>query len=174
LPELSGRSRCFDIWCAASSTGQEPYSLAMLLDEHFPHVNANITATDLSTDVLDRARAARYTQMEVNRGLPAPLLVRYFRKDGAQWVLDERIRRRVQFRPLNLAEPFTLPMMDLVLLRNVLIYFDTPTKQDVLRRVCRSLRPGGYLLLGSAETALALDVPLERVTVGKAVVYRRA
>lgn len=171
--EASG-GRSLTVWSAAAATGQEPYSVAMLVREHFAHVpDTTILATDLSRRVLDRARSGRFTQLEVNRGLPAPLLVKYFCRQGLEWEIDERVRRMVTFRRLNLARPFpALPPADVVLLRNVLIYFDAATKSEVLARVARVLRPGGSLVLGSTETMLGLGPPYERVQAGRGVFYR--
>jgi chemotaxis protein methyltransferase CheR len=163
LPDLIKRRqdvRRIDVWCAASSTGQEPYSLAMLVREHFPQLVSwqfNILATDLSAEVLARARAGRYNQIEANRGLPISLLIKYFRQDGTTWELSEDIRRMVEFRELNLTKPLTIvPRVDLVFLRNVMIYFDVETKKAILGRVKNLLRPDGYLLLGGAETTMNL------------------
>jgi chemotaxis protein methyltransferase CheR len=170
LPELIRRrknEKRLDVWCAACSTGQEPYSLALLLRERFPELagwRLNILATDLSSEVLARAKEGRFSQLEVNRGLPAGLLVKYFRQQGSTWELCEEVRRAVEFRPLNLVRPWPpLPRMDLVFLRNVLIYFDVETKKAVLDRVSSLLRPDGYLLLGGAETTLNLSDALRRV-----------
>lgn len=165
LPSLV-RQRLIDrrltIWCAAASTGQEPYSLAMLLREHFPEIVTNwavrIIATDLSLEVLQKARSGRYSQLEVGRGLPAQLLVKYFRQSGKDWCLEDSIVKMVEYREMNLAQPWPLlPLMDLVMMRNVLIYFDLNTKRDILRRSRELLRPGGILFLGTAETTLNLD-----------------
>ena len=170
LPEIINRraeEKRLDIWCAACSTGQEPYSLAILLREHFPVLSGwrvSILATDLSGEVLSRAREGRYHQIEVNRGLPAALLVKYFRQRGTDWELSDDIRKMIEFRELNLAEPWPpLVRMDVVFLRNVMIYFDVDTKKLILGRVTRVLRPGGYLLLGGAETTLNLDNSFRRV-----------
>ena len=164
------------LWSAAASTGQEAYSLAMLLAEHFAHVtDAQILATDLSRDVLARAAAGRFTQLEVNRGLPAAMLIRWFERSGAEYHVKEELRRRVDFRQLNLSRPWpALPQMDIVLLRNVLIYFDAPAKRAVLTQVSRVLAPGGVLFLGGAETTYGLDDGWERVQVGRTSFYRPA
>ncbi|HXE57028.1 MAG TPA: protein-glutamate O-methyltransferase CheR [Gemmatimonadales bacterium] len=179
LPELiarRGAERRLRIWCGAASSGQEPYSVAILLREHFPILagwQVQILATDIARDVLDRARRGRYSQLEVNRGLPAPLLLKYFTKVGIEWEIAEPIRRMVGFGELNLVEPWpALPEFDLVLLRNVLIYFDVPTKQRVLANVRRVLRRDGTLLLGGAETTLGLDEAFERVPLGRSLGYR--
>lgn len=163
------------VWCAATSTGQEPYSVAMLLASSFPHLTrTSVLATDLSEDVLRRAAAGRYSQLEVNRGLPVTMLVEWFTRSGTDWQLSEKIRRMVTFRQLNLIRPLpTLGPFDIVLLRNVLIYFERAQKQAVLREVARTLRPGGYLLLGGAETTYGLVDDYERVAVGRTVCYRR-
>jgi chemotaxis protein methyltransferase CheR len=170
LPELIKRrqiERQLSVWFAACSTGQEPYSFALLVREHFPEVlgwRLGLMATDLSAEVLGRARAGRYNQIEVNRGLPAALMVKYFRQHGAAWELCEDVRRMVEFRELNLLRPWPiLPRPDLVFLRNVMIYFDVEVKKSILGRVARLLRPDGYLLLGGAETTLNLDPSFRRV-----------
>ncbi len=184
LPELLRRraaERCLNVWCGACSSGQEPYSVALLLREHFGFLagasgwSVRLIATDVSGDMLERARQGRYTRMEVNRGLPARLLVRYFEQDGPDWRLREDVRRSVEFRRLNLAEPWPpLPTLDVVLLRNVLIYFDVPTKKAILGKVRRLLRPDGYLFLGGAETTLNLDDAFVRVPLDRAGCYRLA
>ncbi|QDU21973.1 CheR family methyltransferase [Urbifossiella limnaea] len=163
LPELIRRreaERRLSVWCAACSTGQEPYSLAMLIREYFPALvtwHVNILATDLSAEVLARARDGRYSQLEVNRGLPAAFLLKYFRQQGGVWELADDMRRMVEFRELNLVREWpSLPRFDLVFLRNVMIYFDVGTKKAILDRVARVLRPDGYLLLGAAESTINL------------------
>ena len=133
----------------------------------------SILGTDISRHVLDRARSARYTQLEVNRGLPASLLVKHFERDGLEWQLKERIRRMVMFRQMNLARPWPpLPPMDLIMLRNVLIYFAAPAKSAVLRQVAKALRPGGYLILGSTETTYGLHPDFQRVQQGRTVCFQ--
>jgi chemotaxis protein methyltransferase CheR len=123
--------------------------------------------------VLDRARSGRFTQLEVNRGLPASLLVRYFEQDGVEWRIDEAVRRMVTFRQANLAQALTgIPPMDVIFLRNVLIYFDALTKRRVLAEVARILRPGGFLFLGGPETTYGIDPSYERFEVGRTVCYR--
>ena len=179
LPALIERNklrRTLDIWCAASSSGQEPYSLAMLIREYFPLIGGwaiRILGTDISPSMIEKARSGRYGQLEVNRGLPAPLLVKYFHRAGAHWELDDSVRRMVRFELHNLAAPWpAMPPMDLVMMRNVLIYFDVPTRRELLGKVRRLLRPEGYLLLGSAETTLDLEVDLERCPLGRTTWYR--
>ena len=168
------RDRPLAIWSAAASTGQEPYSIAMLLREYQGDGSAvSILATDLSGRALARGRSGRFTQQEINRGLPAPLLVKYFHRDGRDWVIDDLSRRMVTFRQMNLARDLhAVPLMDVVFLRNVLIYFDAETKAAVLGRVARAMRPGGYLFLGASETTYGIDRSFERIQTGKAVYYR--
>jgi chemotaxis protein methyltransferase CheR len=172
LADNGGRS--VSMWSAAASTGQEAYSMAMLVREHFPNVpRVTILGTDLSADVIARARSGTFPQLEVNRGLPARLLVKHFKRDGVRWQLSDDIRRMVTFRQVNLARPFgDVPAMDIVFLRNVLIYFDLPTKTQVLLRVAQVLRPGGYLFLGGSETTYGINDSFQRVVTGKAVFYR--
>lgn len=163
------------LWSAAASTGQEAYSLAMLAADHFPAAQVSILATDLSRDVLARASAGVFSQLEVNRGLPAPLLIRHFQRHGAGWQVKDDIRKRVEFRQLNLARQWpSLPKMDVVLLRNVLIYFDAPAKRAVLTQAARVLAPGGVLFLGGSETTYGLDDTWERTQVGRTSFYRPA
>jgi chemotaxis protein methyltransferase CheR len=161
LMRLRRDERRLNIWCAASSTGQEPYSLALLLREHFPELatwNVSLMASDISREVLARAREGCYNQIEVNRGLPAALLVKYFQQNGSTWQLRADVRAAVEFREINLAQPWPpLPRMDLVLIRNVMIYFDVATKKAILGRLARLLRPDGYLILGGSETTFSID-----------------
>ncbi len=148
------------IWCAAASTGQEPYSLAMALKEMAGSIagwRIEIVATDLSNEVLEKARAGIYSQFEVQRGLPIQLLVKYFSQIGDTWQIVPDIRAMVQYRALNLLADFShLGTFDLVFCRNVLIYFDQATKTAVLDRIARITDRGGYLVLGAAETVVGL------------------
>jgi len=148
------------IWCAAASTGQEPYSLAMCLkelDKSIAGWRIDIVASDLSTEVLEKAKTGIYSQFEVQRGLPIQLLVRYFSQIGETWQIAPDIRAMVQFRPLNLLHDFShLGTFDLVFCRNVLIYFDQETKIDVLHRLAHVVEREGYLVLGAAETVVGL------------------
>jgi len=179
LPALIARrsaERELRIWCAASSSGQEPYSLAMLIRESFPKLvswKVHILATDLSTDILARAREGRYSQLEVNRGLPATLLVKYFEKRGCDWYLRDDIREMVEYQIVNLAGPWPfLPAMDIVMIRNVLIYFSVETKKEILAKVRRVLMPDGYFFLGAAETTFGIDTSFERVQLERATCYQ--
>jgi chemotaxis protein methyltransferase CheR len=170
IPELVRKrqnERRLNIWCAACSTGQEPYSVALLFREHFPELanwKLNILATDLSRDVLARAREGRYSQIEVNRGLPAAMMLKYFKQHGSFWHLHDDVRALVDFQELNLVRAWPpLPPMDLVFLRNVMIYFDVESKKAILGRMARVLQKDGYLLLGGAETTFNLDDSYQRV-----------
>ncbi len=148
------------IWCAAASTGQEPYSLAMCLKEIAPQVagwRIDIVATDLSTEVLEKAKAGIYSQFEVQRGLPIQMLIKYFAQVGETWQIAPEIRAMIQFRSFNLLNDFaSVGMFDVVFCRNVLIYFDQPTKVGVLERMARAVERDGYLVLGAAETVVGL------------------
>ena len=165
--------RRLTLWSAAAAAGQEAYSLALMMREHFPNAQVSILATDLSREVLGRAEAGRFSQLEVNRGLPVAMLVKHFVQTGREWQLHDDVRRMVTFRQLNLAEPLSrIPPMDVVFLRNLLIYFDAQAKEALLSRVSRVLRPDGYLFLGAAETTYGLDNSYERVQVGRSICYR--
>ncbi len=179
LPDLIRRrevERKLHIWCGGSSSGQEPYSIAMLLCDHFPQLRdwtVSLIATDLSEETLARARAGRFTQLEVNRGLPAPMLVRYFTQQGSEWRIRDEVRRRVEFRPMNLVNPWPpLPPLDVVFLRNVMTYFDLEARRGILRRIRQVLQPDGYLFLGAAETTLHVDDAFDRVAVERSWAYR--
>jgi chemotaxis protein methyltransferase CheR len=180
LPAVEARrtgERTLRIWSAACSTGQEPYSIAMLLRESFPHLRrwrVDLLGTDLAADALRRAQSGVYSQLEVNRGLPDALLRKHFTRRGPEWQLHDDVRAMVAFHELNLIEPWPAEVhgMDVVLLRNVLIYFDVETKRRILTKVRSVLRPDGYLLLGTAETTFMLDDGFERAEFGAAGCYR--
>ena len=180
LPDLLERrkaTRSLSLWSAACATGQEPYSLAMILHEFGDRLSGwqvRTLATDFSQGILKRAQVASYSQLEMNRGLPASQLVRHFRKMPDAWELRSEVRGRVEFRELNLVHGWPeLPPMDLVLLRNVLIYFEPELRRRVLRQLARLLRPDGVLVLGAGETTLTLDDSFEAVPLARTVVYRR-
>ncbi len=179
LPELARRrasSRTLNAWCAACSTGQEPYSIAMLLREQQPSLagwSLRLIASDISREALRRAREGRYTQFEIGRGLPVPLLTKYFERRGSSWVVGDALRGLVEFQEINLTHPWpALPRMDLIVLRNVLIYLDLASKQQILARVARVLAPGGYLMLGGAETLTGVDDAFESVSFDGATCFR--
>jgi chemotaxis protein methyltransferase CheR len=160
-------------WSAAASTGQEPYSLAMLLlKEGFADWNLQILGTDFSSQVLERARSGTYQQIEVNRGLPLDLLVKHFRGSGLDWQLSDAVRRLVRFEAIDLRKSMrTLGPFDLVFCRNVMIYFDSQTKWNIMKEIHGTLFRGGWLLLGGAESAIGLDEFFERKTMGNMTVY---
>ena len=177
LPELVQErqtTRKISVWSAAASTGQEAYSFAMLLLEMgLGNWNISIVGTDLSAAVLQRARAGKYLQIEVNRGLPAPLLVKYFKREGLEWQLKDEVRRMVRFEQDDLRRGTSaMGPFDLVFCRNVLIYFDVDTKRNILGRIRQCLTPGGHLLLGGSETTLNLDDRFLRRPVGTAMLYQ--
>ena len=160
LVAARARDKRIRIWCTAASTGQEPYSLVMLLKGMGAAISGyriDILATDLSSEVLEKAKAGIYTQFEVQRGLPVQLLVKYFDQVGETWQLAPELRSMVQFRPINLLNDFSaLGTFDVVFCRNVLIYFDQDTKTAVLDRIARQMPDDGYLVLGAAETVIGL------------------
>ena len=153
------------IWCAASSTGQEPYSIAMMLDQNpalTQGVPVEIVATDISDRCLERARQGLFTQFEVQRGLPIQMLMHYFTQQDDQWRISERLRQMVTFKKLNLIDAnYGMGKFDVVFCRNVLIYFDAPTKAAVLDRIASSVNPGGFLMLGAAETLVGSSQAFE-------------
>jgi chemotaxis protein methyltransferase CheR len=160
-------------WSAAASTGQEAYSLAMLLLESgLSDWNVQILGTDFSSQVLERARSGKYQQIEVNRGLPAAFVVKHFRRSGVDWQLSEPVRRMAVFETIDLRKSMrALGPFDLVFCRNVMIYFDAETKKKILKELHGTLFRGGWLLLGAAETAFGVEEWFERRTVGSAIVY---
>ncbi|ABD89767.1 CheR family methyltransferase [Rhodopseudomonas palustris] len=159
LQARAGR-RALRIWCAAGSTGQEPYSIAMVLKEMAAQLSGwrvEIVATDLNEAVLEKAKSGLYSQFEVQRGLPIQLLVKYFKQTGELWQLNPEIRAMVQHRKLNLLQDFSsLGSFDVVFCRNVLIYFDQDTKISIFNRIAKVLEADGYLALGAAETVVGL------------------
>jgi chemotaxis protein methyltransferase CheR len=151
------RERRLRIWSAASSTGQEAYSVGMLLAEHFPelaHWDVKIIGTDISRQVVDYAQRGRYRRLEVNRGLPARMLLKYLKRNGEEWEVSAQIRSMCEFQYANLCEPLLqLPKFDLVLLRNVLLYFSQHDRRTLFSGVHRKMMLNGYLVLGNAEQA---------------------
>ena len=170
-------ARRMKIWCAAASTGQEPYSLAMCLKEKSASLagwNFDILGTDISDTVLAKAKQGIYSQFEVQRGLPVQLLLKYFTQIGETWQINAPIRSMVQYRKLNLLENFsTIGTADIVFCRNVLIYFDQKTKSDILARISKLMAPDGFLVLGAAETVVGLSSSFEPVP-GQRGLYRVA
>jgi chemotaxis protein methyltransferase CheR len=177
LPQLlktRTAARKIRIWSAASSSGQEAYSLAITLQEALPAGwSYEIVGSDISTEMVKRASAGEYNQVEVNRGLQATQLVQYFERAGAHWRVVPALRRNVSFRLMNLTTPLpAMPPFDVIFLRNVLIYFDVETKRTVLRNIARFLRPDGWLFLGAAETTVGIVDDFSRVAAGRTSAYQ--
>lgn len=178
LPAIiqSKASKALNIWSAACSTGQEIYSIAMLIREHFPQLAAwkvRLLGTDLSTEVIEKAKAAKFSQIDVNRGLSAVLLAKYFQREGLNWKLQRSIADMAEFLHMNLIESWPkLPTMDVVFLRNVLIYFPIETKKAILQRLRTVMAPNSVLFLGAAETTINIDTNFKREQVGNSVFYR--
>jgi chemotaxis protein methyltransferase CheR len=188
LPQIASRlngRKSISIWCAASSTGQEPYSLAMLISELSKKITlpqVEILATDISDRVLEKSKAGLYTQIEVQRGLPANILIKYFTKvdhSGKEltqemWAIDPKIRSMVAFKKINLIDPWTkFGPFDLILCRNVLIYQNVENKKKVISKISDSLFPEGFFILGAAESLLGLSDQFEQVTSEGAVLYKK-
>jgi chemotaxis protein methyltransferase CheR len=176
LPRLRDErqsTRTLRFWSAASSTGQEAYSLAMLLlEEGFKEWDTQIFGTDYSLKVVERARGGIYQQIEVNRGLPAGMLVKHFRRSGFDWELSQAVRRMARFETIDLRKSMrTLGPFDLVFCRNVMIYFDNETKRNIMKEIHGTLFRGGWLLLGGSETIFGLDEWFTRKSVGNITVY---
>lgn len=180
LPNLINRrseQKKLSIWSAACSSGQEIYSIALMIREHFPELlswRLQLHGSDISKDILAKAKAGRFSQAEIARGLPRSLAEKYFQQAGDQWQIQPCVRDMVTFTHLNLADhwPASIPpQFDIVLLRNVLIYFSVDTKAEILTRVRRRLANDGLLMLGAAETTLNLDVPFARQRIGQTTCY---
>ncbi len=179
LPDLIERraaARVLNIWSGASSSGQEAYSFAMTLREHFPELASwkiRILGTDLSEEMVAKASAGQYTQLEINRGLPATYMVKYFERAGTFWSVKPEIQSMVEFRQMNLTGSWGgIPTMDLIFLRNVLIYFNLETKKQIFAETKRKMAPDGYLLLGAAESPLNIDDDFTRVKSDAGGCYR--
>ena len=178
IPELLEKwkgSRTLRFWSVACSSGQEPYSLAMMwLNMGNLAKEIQILGTDLSEEILDKAKAGKYMQLEVNRGLPAKYLVKHFTRQNMDWEISFSIRAMVRWKKFNLKDnPALLGTFDVVLCRNVLIYFDIETKRRILRNIRKTLVPGGYLILGSSETTLNIDETFCRRQLGRAILYQK-
>jgi chemotaxis protein methyltransferase CheR len=149
------------LWCAAASTGQEPYSLRMILNEQAVKMGGRkteIVGTDISDKVLEKAKSGIYTQFEVQRGLPMARLVKNFDQQGQNWVIKPELRASINYRKFNLLDSYaSLGKWDIVFCRNVLIYFDQPTKADIMKRISQQLAPDGFLFLGAAETTIGIS-----------------
>ena len=173
LVERAAGRRPVRFWSAACSSGQEAYSLAMMwLEMGLGPSQIELLGTDLSDEILEKARKGRFMQLEVNRGLPAKYLVKYFTRHGMEWEIKPEVRRMVRWAKLNLMVSWpALGQFDVVLCRNVLIYFDTETKRDILSRIRKHVRPEGYLILGSSETTLNINDQFIRRQVGRGIMY---
>lgn len=178
LIETRQKERKLRIWSAAASTGQEAYSLAMILEDNaarMPGWNIEILGTDLSDQVLEKARKGIYSQFEVQRGLPTPMLLRHFTQTGESWQISEAMRSKVTFRQLNLLSDFTsLGRFDVIFCRNVLIYFDTNLKADILSRMTRMLTPDGFLTLGASESLIGIKTDLAAHPEQRGIFVRQA
>ena len=176
LIEARRSTRRLSIWSMACSSGQEPYSISMVMRDAFPELstwNVRILGTDLSTEMVARSKAGSYSQLETNRGMPARFLTRFMTRQGTQFVVNDEARKGVEFRQMNLVETWpTLGQMDVVFLRNVLIYFDAETRRRIFAHLRRVMAPDGWLVLGGAETALNVDDHFERVNLGRSAAYR--
>ncbi|MFN3407057.1 MAG: CheR family methyltransferase [Caldimicrobium sp.] len=181
LPELfqkKAEDKKLNIWSAACSTGQEPYSISMLLHEFFPNYlntyQINIYATDISLSSLKKAKEGIYNQIEVNRGLPVTFLVKYFKQDKGNWIIDEKIKSLVKFEFLNLLEvdkKLIRETFDLILCRYVLIYFNKDVKTKVFQSLWKKLNPGGYLFLGATEIPPINPPDMEKKIIEKSTVF---
>ena len=178
LPALakSRSNKSLKIWCAACSSGQEPYSLVMMLKEHpeFSKWNIDITGTDLSEDILNQAREGLYTQFEVQRGLPIQMLVKYFTQEGDKWRIKDEIKKDVKLKKMNVLTdiPFMGSDYDVIFCRNVLIYFDTDNKSKVFAGLKKSIRQDGVLFLGGAETVIGITDQFKPVNGVKGIYVR--
>lgn len=170
------KTKKLSIWNAACSSGQEPYSIAFTIREYFPELSEwkiQILGTDISDEVLEKAEIGGYSQFEVNRGIPASILVKYLERRDSIWFVKDEIRNMLEFRKINLIHPWNLEeKFDLIFMRNVLIYFSVQTKQAVLQRVKNNLAHDGYLVLGGGETMININAPYNRETVDQLVCFR--
>lgn len=179
LPEIAKRKKkvkSLRIWSAASSTGQEAYSVAMAIQDMgdlFKDWNVHILGTDISNRVLKIARSANYSKHEISRGMPVTLLSKYFKENSNEWALDEEIKRMVDFKKFNLFDGFSgFGMFDIIFCRNVLIYFETSAKKSILDRMSQNLDRNGFLVLGSTETVFGITKSYERKSFGRFACYQ--
>ena len=180
LPEIIKRNsqkKRLNIWCGASSSGQEPYSILLTILEHFPELRTweiKFFVTDLSQKMIARCREGQYSHLEIQRGLLPTHRTKYFIKNTMGWQIRDEIRSMLELREMNLAGTWlAFPKMDFVFIRNVLIYFDVQTKKQILEKVRGILEPHGYLFLGGTESTINLDELYERVALGGTFVYQR-
>ena len=175
LMEARKTSKRLKIWCAAAATGQEPYTISMILDDEFPQLRdwtVEILATDIDQQALERSRSGIYTQFEMQRGMPIQMLMKYFEQIETGWQIKENMRNTIQWKQLNLLDNFNrLGKFDIIFCRNVLIYFQQETKKDILERFRTMIQDDGYLYLGAAETVLGITETFDRVKEFKSAVY---
>jgi chemotaxis protein methyltransferase CheR len=181
IPDIIRRkgptSKTLKIWSAACSSGQEAYSISMLLNESFPDIlsswNVEISGTDISSQVVERAKKGRYSQIEVNRGLPITYLIKYFKQQGSEWVVDDKIKKICKFNKLNLKDSIlSLGSFDIIFCRYVLIYFDLPVKQKIFSEFIKLLGIDGTLFLGSSETIFGISEDFIKEEINKAIYYK--
>jgi chemotaxis protein methyltransferase CheR len=179
IPDLikaRSATRSLNVWCAACSSGQEPYSIAMTLLDEFQELKnwkVRVLATDISEEMLAKGRAGEFSQLEVNRGLPARKLIQHFDRTGTSWTAKKELRSLIEFRRMNLSEILpSIGEFDIIFIRNVLIYFDQPTKEKILHRASKLLKRDGYLFLGSSETTIGITIPFERNQIDDTICYR--
>jgi chemotaxis protein methyltransferase CheR len=181
IPEIMKRkaatNRTLRIWSAASSSGQEIYSIAMLLQDNFPDLmnnwNVELLASDISMQMVNKAQKGRYSQIEVNRGLPITFLIKYFHQHGSEWLIDEKIKKNIHFKRINLKDTLIgIGPFDLIFCRYVLIYFDLPIKQQIFKQFKKLLASDGSLFLGSSETIFGITDEFAKFENGRAIFYR--
>jgi chemotaxis protein methyltransferase CheR len=179
IPEIINKNqdkKTFRFWSAACSTGQEPFSVAMIIAENFHTLSSwkvQIMASDISRQAIQKGMAGRFTQVEVNRGLPIRLLLKNFRQQGAFWIINDSLKQMVQFKRMNLLGPLDVGTFDIIFCRYVLIYFDQDTKRLVLEKLTRALSPGGYLFLGATEIPVGLPASMKRNSVENATCWQK-
>ena len=180
VPEIIKARESFrelNIWCAATSSGQEPYSIAILLKENFPQLSSwrvRIVCSDISEEMLERTRQGSYSQLEVNRGLPAPLLIKYFAQNGTRWDIRNDLKHLLELRIVNLAGVWpAMGQFDIVMIRNVLIYFDIEMKKEILNKVKKIIKPDGIMFLGSTETTINIDDSYQVMHYEKTSYYKK-
>lgn len=178
LPAIAAsHNNTIELWCAACSTGQEAYTIAMAIHEYCPELVArvSIVGTDISSEVISKAQSGLYSRLEVNRGLPVQFLTKYFVQQGLSWKVNKKLQDMVRFEEMNLIKSWdSIEQMDVVFLRNVLIYFDPEIKTRILQSVCQHLKPGGCLFLGLSETTLNLQTDFTRITTDLSHYYKVA
>lgn len=166
------------IWCAACSSGQEPYTIAMVLHSYFKHLRSSnwkikIIASDISDKMLATAKSGNYNQIEINRGLPLGMRDRFFTKNGNSWTIIDELRNSIEFKKINLVERLIgLPRLDIIFIRNVLIYFDMETKAAILSKMANLMYPDSVLYIGSSETIIGVTDKLERISTSRSSIFQ--